>query len=89
MSDPEHKFPSGALDECTITSLIARLTAGGSYSEWDVLAGSQSIGLQLENAGFDALPGPTFPKPGKGTFIIDVTQKSLFYPQFSILQKIP
>ena len=77
MSDPDHKFPSGALDECTITSLIARLTAGGSYSEWDVLAGSQSIGLQLENAGFDALPGPTFPKPGKGTFINDVTQKTL------------
>ena len=64
----DNEFPEGSLDECSVNSLLDRLTSDGRFSNWDILAGSQSIGKALEDEGFLALPGPSFPKAGIKNF---------------------
>ena len=64
VASPTHTFPSGSLSTCSVNALIARLTAGGTATNYDVLLGKKSIGKILENEGFAALPGPTYPIAG-------------------------
>ena len=52
------------MNECTIEALRSRLTAGGSVSNYDVFLGKKSMGYLLEQEGFAALPGPTYPRQG-------------------------
>jgi len=59
----------GSLSTCTINALIARLTAGGAATNYDVLVGKKSIGKMLENEDFAALPGPTYPIAGNKHFL--------------------
>jgi len=52
------------LDDCSVTALLSKYVSQG-LQEWDVIAGKESIGMLLQNEGFDALPGPKYPIAGK------------------------